>query len=1126
MEHIPIHWRPESESLRRVPAIALLTVFVLFAGNGLQPTMAQDGLKLPNGFEAALIADDALAHDIYSMTVDSLGRVVVSGPGYVRILLDTDADGKADTYRQYADGPANGAQGLFFHGRDLLCTGDAGLIRYRDRDGDDRADGPPELFLKLKTGGEHHAHAVRQGPDGCWYVIVGNMADVNEEYVTSARSPVQNPKAGTILRLSSDLTGGEVFAHGFRNAYDFAFHSVGDIFTYDSDGERDVSLPWYRPTRVFHVLPGSHAGWWSRSWKRPGNFYEMPPVLVDFGRGSPTGVVCYRHRQFPHQYQNALLVADWTFGRVWALPLARAGSTWSTDPILFIRGVGQFGFAPTDMEIGPDGSLYVCIGGRGTRGGVYRIRYVGGEEERVTSYLEQPEAKTVQERLTRCLEAPCPLTSWSRAVWMPIARELDRETFNQALLETSRPLAQRIRAVEILTELFGGVDEATAQQLSRDVAWELRARVVWSLSQRWKQTSQEKTVEPFLDDANPFVARYALETMLQAGWQNWKLMGLHAGLLRRLRDDDHYVRQTASRVVEHLRDDDFAALSRSATRDGWRASIANAFGFTGRNPGFQSYTYQLGLTVLEDEFPLDLKRDAVRLMQVGIGDVGVSGDLPAVFDGYTSRLKLSIHERELDDVRIRLAKIYPTGETQLDHELGRLIAMLNPFNPKLLEKVLQQITEDSSPVDDIHHLIISARIPAPRTMAQRTIIAKAFVRLDEKIAKRGLQQDTNWENRVHEIYEQHAKIDNELAQLLLKQPGFGRPGHVMFLSQFSRDWIDETVAAFVAQIKAQGEDYGWTNEVVFAIADSGKPEYLELIRKQYDNFGVRNAVIRVLARQPEEKDREKFLQGLESSQLEVLSSALDALEALPASENGSEQAALLKAVRRLGTAKGEYPLRERIVKLLRRNTGQAFGFVFGKKGNQPQLEAVKSWTDYVLGKYPELKDNILGGSASELTDLREMLKRVDWPEGDSQKGENLFEKRACVQCHGGRAALGPDLKGVTGRFSRDDLFIAIALPNRDVSPRYQTTMIGTMAGKVYTGLVIYESVDGLILRNGTNETFRIEADEIEFRKQLNNSLMPSGLLKDLQPADYANLYSYLQSMGVELTKSQAAASAD
>ena len=74
-------------------------------------------------------------------------------------------------------------------------------------------------------------------------------------------------------------------------------------------------------------------------------------------------------------------------------------------------------------------------------------------------------------------------------------------------------------------------------------------------------------------------------------------------------------------------------------------------------------------------------------------------------------------------------------------------------------------------------------------------------------------------------------------------------------------------------------------------------------------------------------------------------------------------------------------------------------------------------------------------------------------------------------------------------------------------------MIQTKNGKTYSGLVVYESVDGLILRNSTNQTFRIEADEIEQRRILKTSLMPKGLLKDFKPEDLADLYSYIQSLG-------------
>ena len=63
----------------------------------------------------------------------------------------------------------------------------------------------------------------------------------------------------------------------------------------------------------------------SETWKHPDYYPDMPPVVASLGRGSPTGVVCYRHEQFPAEYRGAIFVADWTFGRIVALPLTRDG---------------------------------------------------------------------------------------------------------------------------------------------------------------------------------------------------------------------------------------------------------------------------------------------------------------------------------------------------------------------------------------------------------------------------------------------------------------------------------------------------------------------------------------------------------------------------------------------------------------------------------------------------------------------------------------------------------------------------------------------------------------------------------------------------------------------------------
>ena len=94
-------------------------------------------------------------------------------------------------------------------------------------------------------------------------------------------------------------------------------------------------------------------------------------------------------------------------------------------------------------------------------------------------------------------------------------------------------------------------------------------------------------------------------------------------------------------------------------------------------------------------------------------------------------------------------------------------------------------------------------------------------------------------------------------------------------------------------------------------------------------------------------------------------------------------------------------------------------------------------------------------------------------------------------------------------------FAAILLPSRDVPARYQTTLVQTREGKTFSGLIIYESVDGFLLRNSTGQTFRIETHQVEERHKSPVSLMPTGLLKDFTPTDYADLFAHLQTLTVE-----------
>lgn len=1066
-------------------------------------TFAQNApsLRVPADYKVTVYADNELAHDIYSMTIDSLGRVVVSGSGYVRILIDSDDDGVADTYREYVAGPKSGAQGMFFHGRHLLCSGDEGLMIYRDDDRDDQADGDPEVFLKIRTGGEHTAHSIQRGPDGWWYVIAGNLSDVNDAYASLSTSPIKNPKAGTIMRIKPDLTGSEIIADGFRNAYDFAFTPLGDILTFDSDGEREVSLPWYRPTRVFHALPGSNAGWISRSWKKPRYFADMPPVVGAFGRGSPTGVACYDHMQFPKSLHGGVFVLDWTFGRVLALPLTPKDATYASKPFIFMRSSGQYGFAPTDIEVGPDGSLFVSVGGRGTRGTVFKVTYEGDDRGRVPVFDVGS--------IDSVLNAPQPLSSWSRGEWVPAAEKLGASVIQKAAVDTKRSVRERMRAIEILTELFGGLNASTLARIAKSKDAPVRARAAWSIG-RIDPASAITSLKPMLADDDPLVQRFAWEALVTLESESPVLDDCIKLLADAAGSKNAHVRAATVRLMKKLSRAQYSALLKVLDRRNVMAVLTVLHGRLERDSRIDINGLDVTFSVLESKYKPEAKRTAVRLLQMALGEVGPAG-LPPAYDGYASTQDLKPLERKLDPYRTRIAKLFPTGDKQLDLELARVVAMLAPYNADLVDALIEQITETSNPVNDLHHLITISLLEVERNGKQTQAIAQSLVQLDQKIKQRKMKQDSNWETRVGEIYARLLSLDAALGQAVIDHDEFGRPGHIIFRNGLNDEQQQQLLNAF-AKAVADDTEFEIRNDIVFALGDSKGPAHRQIVRDLYEDFSVRNAVQVVLARDPQPKDREKFVAGLNAAPVNVIQDCAKALAELPRTKDPHELFTLLKTARRLNSDKREFEIRESLVRLLQHNTDESFEFQFGKEGHKPQLEALGRWGELLAKRFPEESRKQLGSDSKSLEELSELMQKTDWDSGNAERGHALFRKRACAQCHGSSRALGPDLAGVASRFSRDDLFTAIVAPNRDVSPRYQTETVETRDGRVFSGLIIYQSVDGLLMRDSTNRTFRIESFQIESRRRTPTSLMPAGLLKDLKSSDLADLYAYLLSL--------------
>lgn len=342
----------------------LVCVVILFCHGAGRQTSAQ--WNLPEDLSLSLIADDELAPDCTNLCCDSQGNTFVTGPGYIARLIDENRDGMYERRLTLVQDLTHGAHGMTVEDDRLYYVANNGVWSI-PLVANSEADRAPQLHLAIKTGGEHDAHALRRGPDGCWYLIAGNGTAGMFDLQNVPTPMVPRPRAGAIWKFSSDWAQREVWAHGFRNAYDFDFGPDGSIITFDSDGERDVSLPWYRPTRVYQVRCGDDAGWLSRSWKRPNYDPDMPLVLAQFGRGSPTGVMRYAHKRLPPRFHDGAFVLDWTFGRIYVV------NTKDLSTELVVAAEGNTGFAATDIALHPDGRLLVSVGGRGSRGGVYSL---------------------------------------------------------------------------------------------------------------------------------------------------------------------------------------------------------------------------------------------------------------------------------------------------------------------------------------------------------------------------------------------------------------------------------------------------------------------------------------------------------------------------------------------------------------------------------------------------------------------------------------------------------------------------------------------------------------------------------------------------------------------------------
>lgn len=332
---------------------------------------------------------------------DNKGRLIASDQGRQGLYRITPGKTAEETKVEKLAVEMSEAQGLLYAFDSLYVVVNggiqqgSGLYRLKDTNNDDQYD-EVKLLKKFQGGGEHGPHAVRLSPDGkSLYVIAGNHTKPPEGY--DPKSPNKNYAEDHLLPRNPDGNGhatgvmapggwvcrtdpeGKEFtmvSAGFRNQYDIDFNQDGELFSYDADMEWDTGAPWYRPTRVNHATSGAEFGWRYGTGKWPDYYADSLGAVVDIGLGSPTGICFGTGAKFPAQYQRALYINDWTYGKIYAVHMQPDGSSYTGTFETFVSGRP---LPVTDICVNTDGQLYFTAGGRGTQSGLYRVTYTGSE---------------------------------------------------------------------------------------------------------------------------------------------------------------------------------------------------------------------------------------------------------------------------------------------------------------------------------------------------------------------------------------------------------------------------------------------------------------------------------------------------------------------------------------------------------------------------------------------------------------------------------------------------------------------------------------------------------------------------------------------------------------------------
>ena len=1063
----------------RADLTALFVVAAVLLGS---PARAQVGpeesakqLKPADGLEATLWASEPMVVNPTTIDIDSRGRVwVTEGLNYrltrrgnrrferiedadkIKILEDTDGDGKADKMTVFADKIFPVPMGIAVEenwspeGKYLGCKVYVGnspdLLVFEDTDGDDKADKRYPLLTGF--GGidsDHGVHGMFLGFDGKLYFTHGDgccsvQPDESEQtenfnVVDRSGRHVRSDQLANTLRVNRDGTQMEILADRQRNNYETAQDSFGHSFTSDNDDDGN------RGSRVIWVMDGGNYGY--RTPGSPRHWGEdvpgIVPKLVGTGNGSPCGIMVYEGDLLPEKYRGAVLEAEAGPRVIYAFPITREGAAFRTKTEVMLASDDPW-FRPVDVTAAPDGSLFVAdwydagVGGHAfsdqTTGRIFRVAPEGSKVVEA-----KPDYASI-EGLMAALDSPNVATRdvAQRLLLLSLGSN-PRETVSALSSATSDSANPRLaaRAHWTLSNLMIVGDRTPNLQALESTNPELRELAIRIMGRDLSRVGA-------IDDPSPDPIPAAKELR---------------SLLPLAKDEDAGVRRELILAFRNLPTSEVGDALRTLTaswdgRDRWYLE-ALGLALRDREPEF-----------LESLFDGTLYGD---LETPGLGKKVAA--LPPYFPVDRNEAYLAVGEElpPANALSKTLGLAWALRRVEALPTVVRLLPMLGTADLNATADAIIEHVNDPAGAAVLAGLAAESPEPARRRQALASLARKL---------------EGDWRPAANDPAVVTA-IESALADPDIRSEGLALAG-ATGASRYA-----EALAAGVADAEAPPEVRASAIEALARVdADRASEAAGSLI----------DAAIAASASNPAAEAAVRVLPRLGGSGWERLDTLMidetaplglrrEALRAIATLQSGPRS-----LLRMAGEDTLPADLRTEAAVVLRAHPD-------------------RNIRDSALETFP-----IKTADGRPLPSIGELVRR----EGDADRGREVFftaGANACGSCHrvqGRGQWVGPDLSTIGTKYGRDALLRQVLNPSEAISYNFRSLVLALSDGRVLTGLPVEERPERITLKLADGQRVEVQPSEVEARRHAEISLMPEGLAEALHEQELVDLLAYMSGL--------------